>query len=94
MSELFRRLMFNVLIQNTDDHLRNLGFLYRDAGKWGLSPAYDVNPVPEEGTTLKTCDFRAARQRLERRRGHRGGPVFRRRRFPRFAFAPAPRARR
>ena len=55
MSELFRRLMFNVLIQNTDDHLRNLGFLYRGAGKWGLSPAYDVNPVPEEGTTLKTA---------------------------------------
>jgi serine/threonine-protein kinase HipA len=55
MSELFRRLMFNVLIQNTDDHLRNLGFLYRGAGKWGLSPAYDVNPDPEEGTTLKTA---------------------------------------
>jgi serine/threonine-protein kinase HipA len=55
MNELFRRLMFNVLIQNTDDHLRNLGFLYRGAGKWGLSPAYDVNPVPEEGTTLKTA---------------------------------------
>jgi serine/threonine-protein kinase HipA len=55
MSELFRRLMFNVLIQNTDDHLRNLGFLSRGAGKWGLSPAYDVNPVPEEGTTLKTA---------------------------------------
>jgi serine/threonine-protein kinase HipA len=30
--------MFNVLMQNTDDHLRNLGFLARDAGKWGLSP--------------------------------------------------------
>jgi serine/threonine-protein kinase HipA len=55
MSELFRRLLFNVLIQNTDDHLRNLGFLYRGAGKWGLSPAYDVNPVPDEGTTLKTA---------------------------------------
>jgi serine/threonine-protein kinase HipA len=55
MRELYRRLLFNVLIQNTDDHLRNLGFLYRGAGKWGLSPAYDVNPVPEEGTTLKTA---------------------------------------
>lgn len=54
MRELFRRLTFNVLIQNTDDHLRNLGFLYRGGGKWGLSPAFDVNPVPEEGTTLKT----------------------------------------
>jgi serine/threonine-protein kinase HipA len=55
MSELFRRLMFNVLIRNTDDHLRNHGFLYRGAGKWGLSPAFDVNPDPEEGTTLKTA---------------------------------------
>ncbi|MCG7392922.1 type II toxin-antitoxin system HipA family toxin [Microvirga sp. ACRRW] len=53
--ELYRRLMFNVLIQNTDDHLRNLGFLYRGNGKWGLSPAFDINPVPEEGTTLKTA---------------------------------------
>ena len=55
MRELYRRLLFNVLIQNTDDHLRNLGFLYRGEGKWGLSPAYDVNPMPEEGTTLKTA---------------------------------------
>jgi serine/threonine-protein kinase HipA len=55
MRELYRRLLFNVLIQNTDDHLRNLGFLYRGAGKWGLSPAYDVNPFPEEGSTLKTA---------------------------------------
>lgn len=55
MAELYRRLLFNVLIQNTDDHLRNLGFLYRGAGKWGLSPAYDLNPVPEQGTTLKTA---------------------------------------
>jgi serine/threonine-protein kinase HipA len=38
MSELFRRLMFNVLIQNTDDHLRNLGFLSRGAGKWDSRP--------------------------------------------------------
>ncbi|MDR6872250.1 serine/threonine-protein kinase HipA [Bosea sp. BE125] len=53
--ELYRRLMFNVLIQNTDDHLRNLGFLYRGNGKWGLSPAFDINPVPEEGSTLKTA---------------------------------------
>jgi serine/threonine-protein kinase HipA len=49
MAELFRRMAFNVLIQNTDDHLRDLGFLYAGAGKWRLSPAFDVNPVPEEG---------------------------------------------
>jgi len=46
-------LTFNVLIQNTDDHLRNLGFLYVGARKWRLSPAFDVNPVPDQGTTLE-----------------------------------------
>lgn len=55
MAELFRRVVFNVLIQNTDDHLRNLGFLYAGGGKWRLSPAFDVNPAPEDGTTLKTA---------------------------------------
>lgn len=55
MAELYRRVAFNVLVQNTDDHLRNLGFLYQGAGKWGLSPAFDINPVPERGTTLKTA---------------------------------------
>ncbi|MCV9964296.1 type II toxin-antitoxin system HipA family toxin [Pararhizobium sp. BT-229] len=53
--ELFRRVAFNILIQNTDDHLRNLGFLYGGGGRWRLSPAFDVNPVPERGTTLKTA---------------------------------------
>nr|WP_250808497.1 type II toxin-antitoxin system HipA family toxin [Neorhizobium tomejilense] len=52
--ELFRRLAYNILIQNTDDHLRNLAFLYGGDGKWRLSPAFDINPVPEHGTTLKT----------------------------------------
>ena len=55
MAELHRRLMFTVLIQNTDDHLRNLGFIAAPGGKWRLSPAYDINPVPETGTTLKTA---------------------------------------
>lgn len=55
MAELHRRLMFTVLIQNTDDHLRNLGFIAAPGGKWRLSPAYDINPVPEAGTTLKTA---------------------------------------
>jgi serine/threonine-protein kinase HipA len=42
---LWRRVLFNVLISNTDDHLRNHGFLY-EGGGWRLSPAYDMNPVP------------------------------------------------
>lgn len=43
--ELWKRLVFNLLISNTDDHLRNHGFLLA-AGGWTLSPLYDVNPIP------------------------------------------------
>mgnify|MGYP001392182816 CR=1 FL=1 len=41
-------MVFNVLISNLDDHLRNHGFLCRDPSGWRLSPAYDLNPVPAE----------------------------------------------
>ena len=44
--ELWRRIVFNVLVSNTDDHLRNHGFLYERGKGWRLSPAYDLNPVP------------------------------------------------
>lgn len=47
LTELWRRLVFSLLASNYDDHLRNHGFLMRTAGKWSLSPAYDLNPVPE-----------------------------------------------
>ena len=43
--ELFKRIAFNILVKNTDDHLRNHGFIYTPQG-WRLSPLYDVNPVP------------------------------------------------
>lgn len=46
LRELFSRMVFNILISNTDDHLRNHGFLYQDLDGWRLSPAYDLNPVP------------------------------------------------
>jgi len=45
---LWRRVVFNVLISNTDDHLRNHGFLYVGTDGWRLSPAYDLNPVPTD----------------------------------------------
>lgn len=48
MAQLWRRAVFNVLISNTDDHLRNHGFLYERRRGWRLSPAYDVNPAPAE----------------------------------------------
>jgi serine/threonine-protein kinase HipA len=40
--------VFNVLISNVDDHLRNHGFLYAGPAGWRLSPAYDLNPVPAD----------------------------------------------
>jgi serine/threonine-protein kinase HipA len=43
---LWRRLVFNILISNTDDHLRNHGFLYEGQSGLRLSPAYDLNPMP------------------------------------------------
>ncbi len=46
MRALFRRIVFNILISNTDDHLRNHGFLFNSPDGWRLAPAYDLNPVP------------------------------------------------
>lgn len=46
LPQLWRRIVFNVLISNGDDHLRNHGFLYAGTEGWTLSPAYDLNPVP------------------------------------------------
>ena len=43
LEELWRRIVFSICIKNTDDHLRNHGFLLTDTG-WKLSPAYDINP--------------------------------------------------
>jgi len=50
LHELWRRIVFSVCVKNTDDHLRNHGFLLTKKG-WTLSPAYDINPV-EYGTGL------------------------------------------
>ena len=51
--ELYKRLAFNMLVRNTDGHLRNHGFLMNKHG-WRLSPAYDVNPTPY-GDQLSLC---------------------------------------
>ena len=42
MEELFRRMVFNVMARNQDDHTKNISFLMNSEGKWSLSPAYDV----------------------------------------------------
>ena len=48
LEELFRRVVFSILVNNTDDHLRNHG-LIRNGSGWRLSPVFDVNPNPEAG---------------------------------------------
>lgn len=60
-AELFRRMAFSILISNTDDHLRNHGFLWTGRHGWKLSPCYDLNPVPDAPRVLKTrIDFEDA----------------------------------
>jgi serine/threonine-protein kinase HipA len=49
LRELWRRIVFTVLISNTDDHLRNHGFLRKSTAGCSLSPAFDLNPNPEGG---------------------------------------------
>ncbi|WP_460538794.1 type II toxin-antitoxin system HipA family toxin [Echinicola sediminis] len=51
LKRLWKRIVFNICVSNTDDHLRNHGFILTSSG-WTLSPAYDVNPIPN-GTGLK-----------------------------------------
>lgn len=48
MHALWRRIVFSILISNTDDHLRNHGFLWTGPTGWRLSPAYDLNPIPSD----------------------------------------------
>lgn len=45
LKELWNRIVFNMVVSNTDDHLRNHGFMLTKKG-WRLSPLYDVNPIP------------------------------------------------
>lgn len=45
LEQLWRRVVFNVLVSNVDDHLRNHGFLHEPGG-WRLAPAFDLNPMP------------------------------------------------
>lgn len=68
IQELYRRMAFTILLRNTDDHLRNHGFLRTPEG-WVLSPAFDINPEHRTGGALQTpisemhgaqCSIRAA----------------------------------
>ena len=65
LRQLWRRMAFSVLISNTDDHLRNHGFLHTRGESWTLSPAFDLNPNPDPGpkylsTAIDFTDTRAS----------------------------------
>ena len=53
LAELWRRIVFNLLITNVDDHLQNHGFLHVGQGQWRLAPAFDINPFPDKDPELK-----------------------------------------
>ncbi|MDF3417345.1 type II toxin-antitoxin system HipA family toxin [Sulfitobacter sp. KE29] len=55
LHELWARMAFNVLVTNTDDHLKNHGFIYADNGLWRLSPLFDVNPQAGRHRYLETA---------------------------------------
>ena len=57
LHELFRRIVFSIAIHNTDDHLRNIGFIYTAAGGWHLSPLFDVNPEFDAGRERATTIY-------------------------------------
>ena len=52
--QLWRRLLFNLLITNVDDHLQNQGFLHVAHGQWRMAPAFDINPFPDKDRESKT----------------------------------------
>lgn len=54
LHELWRRIVFTILVSNTDDHLKNHGFIYTGRGHWRLSPAFDINPAPARQRVLQT----------------------------------------
>lgn len=54
LAELFRRILFSILVSNNDDHLRNHGLLHSGNGLWALSAAFDINPQPERARHLET----------------------------------------
>lgn len=56
MADLFRRVVLSAALNNTDDHLRNLGFVRSDAG-WRLAPAFDININPDGSRRRATSVF-------------------------------------
>lgn len=55
-SEVFRRMVFNILANNTDDHNKNFSFIMSEDGSWRLSPAYDITYIFDNGGFLPDED--------------------------------------
>lgn len=55
LHELWRRIIFNISVSNTDDHLRNHGFILNSSG-WTLSPAFDLNPSTDKNGLALNID--------------------------------------
>jgi len=68
--EAFRRMVFNVLGCNRDDHTKNFGFLLNSSGRWDLAPAYDVtyahNPQPGKWTASQQLSIMGKRENISR----------------------------
>jgi serine/threonine-protein kinase HipA len=60
LEQLWRRIVLNVLVSNTDDHLRNHGFLHTRGDAWQLAPAFDLNPEPGFGAKYLSTAIDAA----------------------------------
>ncbi|MBW4706397.1 type II toxin-antitoxin system HipA family toxin [Roseobacter sp. YSTF-M11] len=54
LHELWRRIVFTILVSNKDDHLKNHGFIYAGGDRWRLCPAFDINPSPSRHRVLET----------------------------------------
>ena len=54
LHELWRRIIFTILVSNKDDHLKNHGFIYAGGDRWRLSRAFDINPSPSRRRILET----------------------------------------
>jgi serine/threonine-protein kinase HipA len=67
LRQLWRRMAFSILISNTDDHLRNHGFLHERGESWTLSPAFDLNPNPGAGAKYlsTSIDFTGTRASID-----------------------------
>ena len=54
LREIWRRMVFGILVTNTNDHLKNHGFIYAGQNLWRLSPLFDVNPQPRRHAQMET----------------------------------------